>query len=126
MFKTKPRSPSQQKGLYFEKLALTYLKKQGLVLLEQNYHCRFGEIDLVMRDNAAVVFIEVRFREKSEFGFAFDTVDKRKQQKLIKTAQLYLLQHELYEQVSSRFDVISATIQQNKPKLQWIRNAFQV
>ena len=78
-----------------------------------------------MRDNSVIVFIEVRFREKTAFGFAFDTVDKHKQQKLIKTAQLYLLQHGISEQVNARFDVISATIQQDKPELVWISNAFQ-
>ena len=124
MFKKPPASPTQQKGLRFEELALVYLLNQGLDFLQKNYHRRFGEIDLVMRESATIVFIEVRSREKSNYGNAFETVNKTKQQKLIRTAQLYLIQQGLYEQVPARFDVISATIQQSKPVLEWIRNAF--
>lgn len=125
MFKNTPGSPSQQKGLYFENLALNYLKKQGLILLQRNYHCRFGEIDLVMQDATGIVFIEIRFRGNIDYGSAFDSVNRYKQEKIIRTARLYLLQHGLYEQVPTRFDVVSATKQNGKTSLHWIRNAFQ-
>ena len=82
MFAKKPSSPSQIKGLYYENLALKYLKKQGLKLLQKNYHCRLGEIDLVMQDEDCIVFIEVRYRENADFGNGLDTVNKTKQQNL--------------------------------------------
>ncbi|MDC1435751.1 YraN family protein [Gammaproteobacteria bacterium] len=125
MFTKKTASPSQVKGLYYEKLALKYLKKQGLKFLQNNYHCRLGEIDLVMHDQGYIVFIEVRYRENSAFGNGLDTVNKSKQQKLIKTAQLYLIQNGLYEKVPTRFDVISISRSKLKPELSWVKNAFQ-
>jgi putative endonuclease len=125
MFVGKPMSLSQIKGLYYEKLALKYLKKQGLKFLENNFHSRLGEIDLVMRDKDSIVFIEVRFRENTAFGDGLDTVNKRKQHKLIKTAQLYLIHKGLYEKVPARFDVISISGGKLKPELSWVKNAFQ-
>ncbi|MBN4053458.1 YraN family protein [Haliea sp. AH-315-K21] len=124
MFAKKLGSPSQRKGLYYEKLALKYLKKQGLSLLQSNYHCRLGEIDLLMRDNDCIVFIEVRYRGNTDFGNGLDTVNKTKQRKLIKTAQHYLIHTGLYEKVPTRFDVISISKREGKPELVWVRNAF--
>ncbi len=125
MFTRTPSSPSQIKGLYYEKLALRYLKKQGLKFLQKNYHCRLGEIDLVMSDQGYIVFIEVRYRKNTGFGNGLDTVTKNKQQKLIKTAQLYLIQEGLYEKVPARFDVVSISSGKLKPELIWVKNAFQ-
>ena len=124
MFAKKPSSPSQLKGLHYEKLALKYLKKQGLKFLHKNHHCRLGEIDIIMRDHESIVFIEVRYRENSIFGNGLDTVTKSKQQKLIKTAQHYLIQAGLYEKVAARFDVISICQREGKPELIWVKNAF--
>ena len=124
MFSKKPKSPSQLKGLYYKKLALKHLKKQGLEFLHKNYHCRLEEIDLVMRDEDCIVFTEVRFRENSDFGNGLETVTKSKQQKLIKTAQYFLIRSGLYEKVAARFDVVSICKHHGKPDLIWIRNAF--
>ncbi|MDG2089602.1 MAG: YraN family protein [Gammaproteobacteria bacterium] len=124
MFSKKPKSPSQIKGLYYEKLALKHLKKQGLKFLHKNYHCRLREIDLVMRDESCIVFTEVRFRENSDFGNGLETVTKSKQQKLIKTAQHFLIRSGLYEKVATRFDVVSICKHHGKSELIWIRNAF--
>lgn len=87
MFAKKPTSPSQRKGLHYEKLALKYLKKQGLKFSGKNYHCRLGEIDLIMLDHEGIVFIEVRYRANSNYGSGLDTVTRSKQQKLRLTAQ---------------------------------------
>lgn len=124
MFTTKPASPSQRKGLHYEKLALKYLKKQGLKFSAKNYHCRLGEIDLIMLDHEVIVFIEVRYRENSSFGSGLDSVTKNKQQKLRNTAQHYLLLAGLYEKVSARFDVISFCKSKGKPELIWVKDAF--
>ena len=111
----------QNAGLKAEKLAVTYLINNGLKLMAQNYHCRFGEIDLVMTDAATLVFIEVRLRSNHYFGDAAASITPQKQHKLQLTAQHYL------QQVNSlpacRFDVILM----NKNDIQaiiWLKNAF--
>jgi len=107
-------------GLEAEKLAATFLLKHGLKLVTQNYHCRFGEIDLIMKDAEVLVFIEVRLRTNNKFGGAGASITMQKQHKLITTAQHYLQQH---GDNVCRFDVIlmSRTESQN---IEWIRNAF--
>ncbi len=82
MFARNTASPSQLKGLHYEKLALKFLKKQGLKFLHKNYHCRLGEIDLVMHERDCIVFIEVRYRHNVEYGNGLETVNKSNQQKL--------------------------------------------
>ena len=91
-------------GLAAEKLAATFLANQGLKLVMQNYHCRFGEIDLIMTDARTLVFIEVRLRSNKQFGSAAASITLQKQQKLILTAQHYLQQHG--DKRACRFDVL--------------------
>lgn len=108
-------------GLEAEKLAATFLANHGLKLIVQNYHCRFGEIDLIMKDAKTLVFIEVRLRSNSKFGNAASSITPQKQQKLILTAQHYLQQNP--EKNACRFDVLLM----DKVELQainWLKNAF--
>ena len=65
---------NKSKGLQYEELARDYLLNQGLTLHLQNYHCRFGEIDLIMLDKETLVFIEVRFRQNEDYGSSIETV----------------------------------------------------
>ncbi len=111
-------------GLAAEKLAATFLTERGLKLVTQNYHCKFGEIDLIMHEAATLVFVEVRLRSNSHFGSAASSITPQKQQKLILTAQHYLQQHvKNQSQTACRFDAIlmNKTDMQN---IEWIRNAF--
>ncbi len=112
--------PSNSQGVKSEKQALAYLQQQGLSLICRNYYCRFGEIDLIMRDQDTLVFIEVRYRKNSDFGGAFASITKRKQDKIIKTAKHYLAQ--LDNEPYCRFDAIAIDPQADTP--QWIQNAF--
>ena len=80
-------------GQKAENLALRYLQSKGLSLIEKNFSCRYGEIDLVMLHKKVVVFVEVRYRKNTQFGTGAETVDYRKQQKLLNTAQYYLQHH---------------------------------
>lgn len=108
-------------GAHAEKLAAQYLQQQGLKLLQTNYHCRFGEIDLILKDGDTHVFVEVRLRSSAAFGGAAASIDARKQAKLLKTAQFYL--SELKRIPPCRFDAVllqSADLQQ----IEWIKNAF--
>ncbi len=107
-------------GLEAEKLAATFLMNHGLKLVVQNYHCRFGEIDLIMTDANTLVFIEVRLRSNSQFGSAANSITPQKQKKLILTAQHYLQQH---GQCACRFDAILMN-KTDMNHIEWIRNAF--
>jgi putative endonuclease len=103
-----------------EKLAATYLQQQGLTLLETNYRCRFGEIDLVMRDGDALVFVEVRLRSNANFGGAGMSITPHKQQKLVRAAKHYLLSH---SSTSCRFDAVLMD-KVDTQHIEWIHNAF--
>ncbi len=111
-------------GFNFESVALRYLNTHGLELVARNYRCTLGEIDLIMRDVNTIVFVEVRFRENESRGTAAETVEYRKQHKIRKTAQHFLLAHKQQEQYSCRFDVLGITIVDQQLKFNWISNAF--
>ena len=107
-------------GKTAEDAALAYLMDQGLRLVKRNYSCRAGEIDLIMRDGAQIVFVEVRYRTRNDFGSALESVTAAKQRKLIITAQHYLQQSG--SALACRFDVVG--MGQDR-KVQWVRNAFE-
>ena len=112
-------------GLEAEKIAATFLVNHGLKLLVQNYHCRFGEIDLVMTDAKTLVFVEVKLRSSNQFGGAAASITQQKQQKLILTAQHYLQQHvKNQSQIACRFDAILMS-KTDLSSIEWIRNAFE-
>lgn len=109
-------------GVQAEQLAARFLETQGLKLLERNYRSRFGEIDLIMRDGDTLIFVEVRLRSRSHFGGAAASVDRRKQERLIATAQQYLAA--LPALPRCRFDVVLMSALQGTPP-EWLRNAFE-
>ena len=108
-------------GIQAERIAAQFLQQHGLKLIEQNYRGRFGEIDLIMRDGTTVVFIEVRLRHHAGFGGAAASIDARKQQRIISTAQQYLAG--LARVPPCRFDVILFDDVQSG-SMQWLKNAF--
>ena len=108
-------------GAQAEKLAVQYLQRNGLKLVEQNYRGRFGEIDLIMQDGTTLVFVEVRLRRNGEFGGAAASIDMRKQQRIVSTAQQYLAS--LARIPECRFDVVLMDeIEQRN--MHWLKNAF--
>ncbi len=107
-------------GLLAENLAASYLIEQGLKLLVRNYHCRFGEIDLIMQDKNTLVFIEVRLRSSLGYGTAGSSITKQKQLKLTRTALHYLQAH---GDAACRFDAILMD-KAELANLVWLRNAF--
>ena len=118
-------STNFRKGLRFEDLARQYLSARGLVLMESNYRCRFGEIDLIMRDAKTLCFIEVRFRNSLDYGGASASITPAKQRRIIKAALFYLSARRLGLNQALRFDALLIQ-QQDKGKLDynWIQNAF--
>jgi len=109
-------------GKEAEQAVVTLLKNSGLQIIECNYRCKLGEIDIVARDKQTVVFIEVRRRSHGQYGSGFDSVDYRKQQKLIRTAQAYLQKRKLFDQHPCRFDIVSL---RSLTDMHWIKDAFQ-
>jgi putative endonuclease len=125
-FSKTPREPiprTSGAGALAEARAETFLLQQGLVKRAQNYRCKLGEIDLIMQHNTTLVFIEVRLRSHTGFASAAESVTVRKQQKIIRTAQHYLQQHQLTDTANCRFDVIAFGDNGNP---EWIKDAFSV
>lgn len=118
-------APTQQRGRQAEDLACRYLEARGLKVLERNYHCPRGEIDLIMTDKESIVFIEVRYRRSTGFGGGAESVDYRKRSKLIATALHYLQQHKKMHRQPSRFDVVGISSGLEQTAVQWIQDAFQ-
>jgi len=113
-------------GAVFEQRARVELERAGLRLLASNYTTRHGEIDLVMQHGDTVVFVEVRHRLRAGHGDAATSVTRGKQDKLIRTAQLWLAAHPRHAQRPCRFDVVSYDGPADSARMQWLRGAFNV
>jgi putative endonuclease len=112
-------------GAHYEDVALDHLQRAGLALLERNYSCRYGEIDLVMRDRDIVVFVEVRYRRAGGFGDGIDSVHAGKRAKLVRAAGVFLAHHPRLSGAACRFDVLAIAGDAQTPSLDWRRNAFE-
>lgn len=114
---------SRDVGNQYESEAQRFLEKQNIVLIEANYHCRHGEIDLIMKDEDFIVFIEVKYRKDANHGAAAEMVTPAKQKKIIRTAQHFLMCNPRYQNFACRFDVI-AFDGDNAHSINWLRSAF--
>lgn len=118
---------NRRKGLHYEKLAKEYLLECGLLLLNANYQCRFGEIDLIMLQREVLCFIEVKFRSSLAFGGAASAIPVQKQKKIVKSAQFFLSVNKKLARHAMRFDALLIQQQANKAhQFNWIQNAFYV
>lgn len=113
-------------GRRAEHAAGRWLAARGVKLLRKNYHSRYGEIDIIGYDGRCLVFVEVRFRSNPRFGSPEDSVDYRKQQKLVRTAQCYLRRNSRFSHSPCRFDVIVASQldADGNFNFTWHKNAF--
>ncbi len=122
----KHRTPKRKRGDQAEQLALDYLQKNQLVLLEKNFQINAGEVDLIMQDQAgdALVFVEVRYRKNADFGGAAESVTPKKQQRIIKAALAYQQKHA--PRSSMRFDVVAIEGDNvsDSSNINWIKSAF--
>lgn len=105
-------------GRQAERKAARFLQRQGLTLLEKNYHQSCGEIDLIMLDEITLVFVEVRYRHSDFLGGAIESVTAAKKQRIYRTVQRYLAQHCANHTPPFRFDILAFKQQQ----LQWLRD----
>ncbi len=125
------KQKTNNKGAQAENLALSFLQDQGLKLIERNYACRSGELDLIMLDGESLIFIEVRLRTNNNFGGAAGSITRTKRQRLEKTALHFLQSHPVFSHRLCRFDLICLTSAQSnndehhqKP-IEWLKGVFQ-
>lgn len=114
------RSPTQDQGRLWERTARTHLERHGLALVEANFACRAGEIDLVMRERDTLVFVEVRQRAGRQHGGAAASITPAKIRRLVRAAQTYLLRFP--RPPPCRFDVVAI----DGGQLDWLRNVIEV
>lgn len=114
-------------GAWGEALAAEYLRKKRYTVVATGYHCRFGEIDLIVKDRKFLVFVEVKLRKSAEFAKALEYVDRHKQDRLRMTASMYLSEDPT--DLQPRFDVIEIYAPEGtatrKPKIYHLEDAFQ-
>jgi putative endonuclease len=116
--------PRHAVGKAGEEAAVQYLCQQGYRILERNYRCRFGEIDLIARDGRTLAFVEVKTRRSQRYGPAAAAVTLEKQRHLIKASQVYLIQRKKAKELC-RFDVVTVAMDAQQPRIELIKDAFQ-
>ena len=110
----------RETGTRKEELAADFLTRHGVKILDRNFRCRQGEIDLIGRDGRYLVFFEVKYRKTDRNGMPAEAVGYVKQQRIRYTAQFYLYNRRYQEDMPCRFDVVSILGDQ----ITWIRDAF--
>ena len=116
-----PHTVNKRKtGEYYEKEAAAYLREQGYRILEMNFRCRQGEIDIIARDGAALVFVEVKYRSGRGSGYALEAVTPSKQRTICRVADYYRVSRRVPEDCPCRFDVTAV----DAGRITLIRNAF--
>ena len=117
---------SKAVGILGERLAFSYLRKRGYKILLANYVSPVGEIDLVARDGSSLVFVEVKTRRSEAMGVPAESVTFRKRRQIVKAAQYYLKEYNLFDR-DCRFDVVSIYLfSETEPRIELIQNAFNV
>jgi putative endonuclease len=117
---------SRTDGFLVERQAEQFLLNQGLQPVGRNFATAAGELDLIMLDGQTLVFIEVRYRRRPQFGSAAESVDRRKQQRICQAAARFLQQRPKFQQHPCRFDVIACRPDNSAstPAIDWIKQAF--
>lgn len=110
-------------GKIYEEKACEYLEKKKFKIIERNFSIRSGEIDIVAMDGKWVVFVEVKRRKNTEYGYPFEFVNKAKQRRIIKAALFYIKKNNI-KQENIRFDIVSITDKNGREEFEHIENAF--
>jgi len=118
------KSTNGKTGDVGENAVVKYLKRRFYRILECNFNCRWGELDIVAKRGRFLCFVEVKTRSKNSLGRPAEAVDKYKQNKIIKTAYYYLKENEDLSYLMPRFDVAEVYIDNHKPRINYIDNAF--
>jgi putative endonuclease len=123
--RTRARMEKKELGKKGEELALRFLKKRGYRIIEKNYVCKMGEMDIIAKEKDTLVFIEVKTRTSMAFGPPQLAVTRFKQRQLSKVA-LYYLKEKRLENVKARFDVVAILLVQKGEEIELIRDAFDL
>ncbi|MGO5073080.1 YraN family protein [Clostridium sporogenes] len=115
-------------GSFGETIAADYIKNCGYIILEKNFRCKLGEIDIIAKDKNFIVFIEVKTRYGCIYGSPSEAITFKKQNKIYKTAQLYIIKKAIYNKFYFRFDVIEVILNtlNSNYSVKLIKNAFQI
>lgn len=113
------------KGKIGEDAAALFLVKEGYRIVERNFRCPLGEIDIIAVDKGVLVFVEVKTRSSNKFGLPEEAVNRRKQRQMTKVAQFYLSGKKLFNS-PARFDVAAVLLSGEKTDIRIIRNAFEI
>lgn len=108
------------RGEKSEQLACQFLLNQGLQLVEKNFQCKSGELDLIMKDAETLVIVEVRYRKSNKYGGALESISRKKQSRIIAATKYYLSVNSMDSLI--RFDVVAMS---GDTDINWIQNAFQ-
>ena len=103
-----------------EEIAALFLTRHGVKILERNFACKLGEIDLICLDKGCFVFVEVKYRKNTNYGYPMEAVSKNKRRKIILVSGYYRMLKHFSDNISMRFDVISIL----GDKIRWDKNAF--
>jgi putative endonuclease len=112
-------------GRHWERMAESFLRNRGLKLLDRNYRCRLGELDLIMQHGGQLVFVEVRYRRSNRCGDGLETVGPVKQRRISSAAAHYLARNPRRATQACRFDVVSIGGAGSATRVHWVRNAFE-
>jgi putative endonuclease len=112
-------------GKQGEEVAVNFLKKQGYKILEKNFRCKCGEIDIIALQKKTVVFVEVKTRSSLEFGSPQASVTSKKRIQLTKVAFFYLQKNRLFDR-DARFDVVAIEMVAGNNRIELIKNAFEL
>ncbi len=115
---------SLERGKEIEDFVLSYLEREKFRLLERNFHCKGGELDLIMMVRDELVFVEVRYRGSVDFGDGIESVDHHKQRKLRIAAETWLQRNPQITFRGCRFDVISVSGKSPNYQIEWVDDAF--
>ena len=119
------RKEKKELGKKGEELALRFLKKNGYQIIERNYVCKLGEIDIIAKEKDTLAFVEVKTRTSTLFGPPELSVTPFKQMQLSKAA-LYFLKVKKLEDVKARFDVVAILLRKEREEIELIKNAFDL
>lgn len=105
-------------GSFYENKVCDYLISEGIEIIERNFFCKFGEVDIIGREGDTLIFFEVKFRSGDSFGNPLDAIDRRKQKRIIGCAKYYTAYK--YSDMYIRFDAVGVT----DDKIEWVKDAF--
>lgn len=116
---------TKKTGRIGEEMALAYIKKNNIKILDTNFRSRFGEIDIIGLNKKNLIFYEVKYRKNNNYGDSSFTINQKKKKKLIKTAMYFIILNQMYKKHNIRFDAILINNFQGDVEISFIKNIIQ-